>query len=766
MTRITRISRLRRCGVFRNFTWPTDLSDFGRYNLIYGWNGSGKTTLSRLFRDLEFGRQPGMGEAVVCVDGTDISGERFPESSVQVRVFNREFIRDNVFPVGRDEMSPILVLGAENVEKQKLVERLRASSTKARSALDTARSEENQASNHLDQYCIDRAGIIRNTLRSSGQNPYNNYNKSNFRGDAEKMVHVGDHAAFRLSDADRERFLTQRQALQRDKVAELAFALPDFNAIEDRVSELLSNTVVTEVIDALRSDHELAQWIRTGLSLHRDRNAEGCQFCEQLLPEGRLKALEAHFSTEYEQFIRRMDLEIKALKAASEELAELRLPNKAELYDDLGPTFQVAENELNEAMASAQGFLDAAVQALEDKKRLVFETVTSQLEVPEVNVDAVAQLNEIICKHNQRCDDFANRVQKARQSLAADMVAASLEEFVRRTDELNRTKTKVNSKEQEVDSLEADIARLEREIVEHRRPAEELNKDLISYLGHQELLVEIKETGYAITRGGVPAKSLSEGERTAIALLYFLKSLQDRRFELKNGVVILDDPVSSLDANALFLAFGFIRERAENAGQVVILTHNFSFFRQVRNWFHHLKGQRKKDVNHRPARFFMLDSSIVDGVRNSMIRRLDPLLEQFESEYQYLFARVKRASSKTGEQGLEQNYVLPNMARRMLEAFLAFRLPQSSGDLWKKLQAVQFDDAKKVRILRFLHTHSHSIAVGDPEHDLSALAEAPAVLMDLLEMMKSLDGEHYSAMVQLVAPSVDSEVTGEQAAVM
>ena len=177
----------------------------------------------------------------------------------------------------------------------------------------------------------------------------------------------------------------------------------------------------------------------------------------------------------------------------------------------------------------------------------------------------------------------------------------------------------------------------------------------------------------------------------------------------------------------------------------------------------HLKGQGKRDVSQRPARFFMLDSSLEDGARNSMIQWLDPLLEQFESEYQYLFARVKRASSGTGEQGLEQNYVLPNMARRMLEAFLAFRLPQSSGDLWKKLKAVPFDEAKKVRILRFLHTQSHSIAVGEPEHDLSALAEVPAVLTDLLEMMKSLDDEHYSAMVQLAAPPGVSEETGGEA---
>ena len=96
----------------------------------------------------------------------------------------------------------------------------------------------------------------------------------------------------------------------------------------------------------------------------------------------------------------------------------------------------------------------------------------------------------------------------------------------------------------------------------------------------------------------------------------------------------------------------------------------------------------------------------------------------------------------------------------MLEAFLAFRQPKVSGELWLKMKAVTFDEAKKIRILRFLHTHSHSIAIGEPEHDLTALAEGPSVLKDLLEMMKSLDSEHFSAMVQLVARLEESEEGG------
>ena len=764
MKRITRISRLRSCGVFRNFTWPSDLSEFGQYNLIYGWNWTGKTTLSRLFRDLELGRPPTMGEAVLHIGGRDVRGENFPDSSLSVRVFNRDFIQKSVFPVGGSDMRPILVLGTENVEKQKEVELLKKHGATARSNRESARSAKQTALGDFDRFCIDRARVIKDTLRSSGQNPYNYYDKSDFRGDAENMVKAGDSAAHRLIDAEREKLLARHQATPKPRVAELAYALPDFNAITEYLSKLLTQTVVAAAIEALKDDPTLADWIRQGLALHRDRKTERCQFCEQPLSKDRLTALETHFSTEYERFIRRIDQKIDKLDAASKASETLRLPTKADLYDDLGQELQSPETGLMEAREYTQGFLGAAVRALEDKKHRVFEHVKLELEAPPVDAGAVERLNTVIRKHNQACDDFENRAEEARNRVAADMIAAELEEFAHRRDAEDRARADVQTKEQEVLRVDREIARLEREIVEHRRPAEELNEDLRKYLGHHELRLEINDTGYTITRGGVSAQFLSEGETTAIALLYFLKSLQDRRFPLANGVIVLDDPVSSLDANALFLAFAFIRERTKDAGQLFILTHNFSFFRQVRHWFHHLKGQKKKDVSKRPARFFMLDSALDENARNSTIRWLDPLLEQYDSEYQYLFARIHRASTELASEDLEKNYVLPNMSRRLLEAFLAFRMPHIPGDLWKKLQKVTFDEVKKLRILRFLHTHSHSSAVGESEHDLTALAEGSAVLKDLLEMIESMDCTHYSAMVQLVGPAADSGDTGDQAA--
>ncbi len=755
MTAITRIGRLRDCGVFRDFKWPTDLPGFGRYNLLYGWNWSGKTTLSRLFRALETRTAPANGQVTLSVNGCDVTGDDFAQATISVRVFNRDFMTESVFPVGGGDVPLIFVVGKESVEKQKEVDRLKTDLAEAQTDFTSARLKKEEADKTLDNFCIDRARVIKDTLRSPGENPYNNYDKSHFHERTKKMANDGDKETHSLSESDRDKLLSQHKATPKSRVPEATYRLPQLKELAAAASELLFTTIISKAIHSLKNDPELSAWVHKGLGVHQDRDAERCLFCEQTLPKDRLTALENHFTTEYEQFLKTLDVQIGQLEAASRSAATLALPNRAELYEDLGNEYEAAESSLRRALDSTRDFLDALVQALTDKKGRAFERLSLNVAVPEVDSGAVEGVNEVIRKHNHACDYFEARVGEARRRLEADFVAGDWDEFVRLGNAVRDSEASVNEADTQVKRLNREIERLEREIVEHRQPAEELNEDLRKYLGHDELRLDIKDTGYTITRNGVPAQAISEGETTAIALLYFLKSLQDRRFDLTNGVVVLDDPVSSLDASALYLAFGFIRERTQHAAQLFIFTHNFTFFRQVRNWFHHLKGQNRKDVSQRPARFYMVDCVHDGSQRCSSIRALDPLLEQYDSEYHYLFARIYREAKVSTQGGLEENYVFPNMARRVLEAFLAFRLPQVTGDLWKKLQAVQFDEPKKVRILRFVHTHSHSGAVGEPEHDPSLLSEARAVVNDLLDLIRSQDAAHFSAMEQLVAPPTD-----------
>lgn len=754
MTLITKISRLRHPGVLRDFSWPADLPSFGRYNLIYGWNGSGKTTLSNLFRALELRKQP-EGEVTLATANSSIAGNEFAQSTLPVRVFNCDFVAANVFPVGGGEVPPIFVLGEESAEKQAQVEQLKEEKTSAQGTIDAAKHEKAKAEKALDKHCVDRATIIRETLRSSGDNPYNNYDKARYKRRVATMQIAGDKTNHLLSDDERERLISQSKATPKDPVHEVQLRLPDLQQLTNTTRQLLQKSVVSSAIDALKADPQLSAWTRDGLGLHQQRDADHCLFCEQPLPDDRMAALEAHFSTEYEQLLRQLDMQTDQIESSSRAINQISLPNRAELYEDLVADFDQAKTQLDASVTAITDYLATLVAALKDKKQKLFETQSLEVAVPDVQQSVIDDINAIVRRHKQTCTDFEGHVRTAREKLEADSVASSLDEYQSLANAVQAQEAAISEASSLSLQLGGDISRLEREIVEHRQPAEELNQDLHSYLGHAELQLEVRDTGYTIARNGTPARSLSEGEMTAIALLYFLKTLKDRRFEMDQGLVVLDDPVSSLDANALFMAFGFIRRCVDEAIQILILTHNFAMFRQVRNWFHHLPGQNKKDVTKRPARFYMLDCSLTDQGRRSCIAPLDPLLEQFESEYHYLFARVYRRAQANAAGGLEANYIFPNMARRLLETFLAFRRPQHAGELRQKLQGIDFDETRKLRILRFLHTHSHADAIVDPEHDPSALGEAKAVLTDLLALIQHEDAAHYDAMVALVDPPVE-----------
>ena len=744
MTLVTKISRLRHPGVLRDFSWPAELRSLSRYNLIYGLNGSGKTTISNMFRALELRKWP-EGEVELTTPNTTISGGDFPQAKLPVRVFNRDFVSASVFPVGGGQLPPIFVLGEASAEKQAQVAQLKVERAEAQIALEAAKKEKDRAASDIDKHCVYRAKEIKDTLRSAGDNPYNNYDKGRYKGRADRMLSAGDKASHLLTDDELERFRARSQAKPKDPVSEVELRLPDLQQFTEKVRQLLRKSVVSSVIATLKNDSQLSPWTLDGLRLHQQREADRCLFCEQPLPDGRIAALEAHFSTEYEQLVRQLDAQIADLEAASRLVSQASPPNRAQLYEDMADDFDQAKRGLDEAFTTVGGYLAMLIKAINNKKQKVFETRTLDATVPNVDESVVTNIDAIIKLHNQACHDFASHVSTARAKLEANSVASALDDYQSLVDALEAQETAIGEAITECQKLDGQIARLEREIIEHRQPAEELNRQLYSYLGHAELELDVKKTGYTIMRNGAPARSLSEGEMTAIALLYFLKSLKDRSFKLGNGLIVLDDPVSSLDANALFTAFGFIKSCVDDAAQVIILTHNFAMFRQVRNW---LTSREKK----RQSEFYMMDCSLAHQGRRSRIAPLDRLLEDYGSEYHYLFACVYRRAKEDIQGGLERNYIFPNMARRMLEAFLAFRHPEIKGGLAKQLEKVKdgFDESKKTRILRFLHTHSHAASMVDPEHDPSALGEGQDVLCNVLALIQHEDEAHYHAMEKLV----------------
>ncbi|WP_019562029.1 ATP-binding protein [Caldimonas manganoxidans] len=756
--KLTRIAKLK-LRVFRDFAWPNDLHPFARFNLVYGWNGSGKTTLAWLLSLVEKQMALIEGEVELEFDGVArVKGSSFASATLpQVRVFNRDFV-DAALSQTNGGIAPIYFLGKDSVEKQAQIDELKKELATINTKVSGAETTKRNAEKTLDDFCVGKAKLIKELLTTANSPSYNNYDKRNFKRAAEALD-VQRAAAAMLADEEKARLRSQKDAQPKPSIDKVVAPSIDLDALAREVDALVSRSVVAQTLDELTSNSRLAAWVQEGLVLHSGAHAsDTCRFCLQPLAGARRAALEAHFNDAFAKFQQDLSALLKMLESMKRALGSLPLPDVSRFYEALASDASTSSQNVSAACAEAQAAIDALIARVAAKRDQPFAPATTATPVPGLTrsslTDAVAAFNAIIEKHNQISEQFKASVEEACKKLEASYVAEAQAEFAQLSDTVKTATAALDTVKKQHAEVQTKIDALERDILEHRRAADELTAELRAYLGRDELRFETKGTGYALTRNGQYVAHLSEGERTAIAFLYFLKSLQDKSFDLKNGIVVIDDPVSSLDDNALFSAFGYMKERTKEAGQLFIFTHSFSFFRLVKNWFHHLPGQRKKQIEDRPARFFLLRARRhADGSRTSELGYLDPLLEEHESEYQYLFKRVYQEANRNDVVELEHHYGLPNVARRLLEAFLAFRFPEMSGDLQPRLDRVSFDNAKKTRILRLLNTYSHAGAISDPEHDLSLLAETQPVLREVLELMEAVDKDHYDGLIKMVVPS-------------
>ncbi len=172
------------------------------------------------------------------------------------------------------------------------------------------------------------------------------------------------------------------------------------------------------------------------------------------------------------------------------------------------------------------------------------------------------------------------------------------------------------------------------------------------------------------------------------------------------------------------------------------------------NLVHHIKKPKK-------ASFYPTDVVVENKVRTSKIRELDKLLREYNSEYHYLFKQTYASSVVANSAGsLETHYPMPNISRRLLENFLAFRMPgindARTDVLYAKMESSNFDAAKKTSVLRFLNVHSHESQIGQDEHDNSILAETPQIMKLVLEFIEHEDKKHYDQMIALVAPPISA----------
>lgn len=757
---IKSIATLKKFGIFEDYTKPKELDEFAKFNLIYGWNGSGKSTLSKVFECVSKGHIiADFPEATLKID-TDIGpidNKNIIKQELDICVFNSNFIKENI---NWDSIvKSILIISKEKIEEKKTWKE-KKDILKVKFDLLEQKNLEKQT---LDENAQKLLSAIAKNIKSrfqildSTDSYFVSYNRSKVQAKISAHATELKNGSLLL---DKEILDKTQKAVSPKFKSSVQHHTPsvneeDFIQTAQRLNALFIETATSTSIDHLLQNPKIQSWIETGLEIHANNTT--CEFCENTLTAERLKTLNDHFSESFKIFKARLTSASQWIQGnAIESLARVSV---SELYEEFATDIPTLEQDAEGAILLLNEYLQGWQKILDQKTENPFDTNLT-VEAPPSSIfltlqRATAEIDKKIKAHNDKAENFNNEITTAKSSLELHFLSEEIRDSEYQTIE---DKTKGLSKPildlgQEVQTLSSEISELEKLLNNESIAAEDFNDALHRFLGRSSISLrfDMTQKGYKIIRTpeNLPAKNLSEGEKNAIGLIYFLTKLSENERDIKNSIVVFDDPVSSFDSNNLFNAHSFLRERCQHAKQLFLLTHSFNYFKLARDW---LSGKNKRNaagILVIKSRFYSIDAS-VSVPRVAALKNAPTSLTNFNSEYHFLYASLKQ-HVETQALSLEVSFAVANMARKLLEAFLTFKFPHGRGDFRGLMDQAITDPAKCERIYRFINKYSHNQII---EFDDSAadniVAESEYIVREIFEEIKNLDATHYAGMERAI----------------
>lgn len=744
---ITKITKIQNLGVFNDYSTNAALPAFKKYNLIYGWNGTGKTTLSELFTAFNDGalkEHPSLEYQFKADD--QIYSQNTPYNK-NIRVFNQKYIAENVDVISGSAKS-IFILGKENKDLIEVIQQdekiLNGDPAKEDDLgkikeLFSKEQELKAKEKEKNTKFTDVARII--SANTSGVSA-RNYNK----GNAERAFNQLKNTSL-LSEEEIQQNST---TLKQQQKSTLTLINTDITKNIEQIildsSSILEKTVETVVIDRLKEHADISLWVEKGIKLHKEKESTTCEFCNQPLPENRIPDLLSYFNDADKALKMDIDILLDKIRMFYLSIDKLSILDKANLYDEFQSSYEAAIKVVNHHKTDLLSKIEDLGKKVKDKKQHTTEKLTLTVSIDDsAFLGAMISANSFITDCNTKTNSFTETKAVAEKKLENHYLSEIRDDIEKFTKLISSLKTDIeylkNGNQDEED--EVGIQAIQNRILENKTKIsasgtarDEINKQLQTFLGRNELFFEVAEEGYEIKRKGKPAKNLSEGEKTAIAFVYFTIHLQDQDFDAQNGVIVIDDPISSLDSNSLFQAFSFLKNAVKDAEQIFILTHNFDFLKLLLNWLKFGSGGEKQ--------YYMIKNSYdSNNDRVAKLDSLDALLSQYDTEYQYLFKLLFNFKSD-GTGTIASVYHIPNIARKTLEYFLNIMVPNNEN-MFKKMAKLNFDENKKTAIYKFTNDQSHITGDG---FDPSLVPECQNNVKYLLEMIENVFPAHYKILME------------------
>ena len=743
------IQRLKRFGVYDDYSPPLGISDFAESNIIYGWNYSGKTTISRVFQCLETGTIPDdLDDSLFEVrDSNDqiISNQTFGQSNHKVCVFNSHFTDQNLHWDGSD-FNPILLLGDESIEAEKQIESKTMMLERCRDGFAAKRRQADGAEKEVNELKTQKAADIKKKLKliEAFSRTHVNQIISQIEIDPDNFV---------LDDETESSLLKKATASDSDKLPAIQkFALSsDLTGMSSSLSEELKyEPALTNTISYLTESNQLADWVRKGLELHAE--SEQCKFCENQLSISRKAALNAHFSKDLTEHEARLNALGAKANAARIEFKKVFVKSFYPVLQDKAESLQGKLEQTvvlyNEEVGKVEASLSSKLAAPFDK----VPTPDLNCAIDKHLADNQEAVNLLIAENNNLSKNFHDEKVAAITQLKKHYVASFLvdSKLMKRRSLIEILRNHREKYQQIGEKLSSEIKVLEAQISEAQKGREELNQYITKFLNGLHIHIDVIKKGsqerFILMRGDKPAKNLSEGEKTAIAFAFFLVKLKERD-DYSDLVVFIDDPVSSLDSNHLFQIYAviqqefFYKDEQDNGkwkltiDQLFCSTHNFEFFGLL----------KKLPINSAARRKFFFVKRI--SATSSSFDNLPKSIELYDSEYHYLWSVIKSFNDSEDKADLEVLLAIPNAVRRFVELYTYSKIPSTQSISERASQV--FGAERSNRILKVLHHFSHSTDIYGISQNDDLICDIESCVNDLVEQIAS-DEQHYAALMQFV----------------
>jgi wobble nucleotide-excising tRNase len=565
------------------------IDDLKKINFVYGANGCGKTTISNLIHD-----------------NTDL---KYKDSSIKwkndlpinILVYNKGFRERNF---GKGKLNGVFTLGEATAELKKVIE-------DKTEELKVLKAEVIQKRETLDKLIADKV-VAENEFKEATwtkvYKKYENEFKEAFTGTLQKepfknkllQESASNTIALQTIENLREKSITifgqQPQPIQ--PITQISYG---------RISEIELNVIWKKIIVG-KADVEIAKliqrlnindWVNQGREYIQD---ETCPFCQQ-------QTITENFQSQIESFFDETYLnDIKSLKELKQEynLLTENLINEINVIESNQKSLSSSKLDIDKFSAYLKTLISQNAANTEYLLNKVKEPSRSiELISLKEQLDFISELinlaNSEIKKHN----DIVSNYSTERSNLIKSIWRYLIDEY---KNEITAFTTKRSGLERGIENLEkqrkeklieenkldAEIKNLSKNVTSIQPTINEINRILKSYGFLNFAIVPAKEEGfYQIERedGTIAETTLSEGEITFITFLYFLQLTKGglSEDEVNNErVLVIDDPISSLDSNVLFVVSTLIKEIIKNIKadlgaikQLILLTHNVYFHKEV-----------------------------------------------------------------------------------------------------------------------------------------------------------------------------------------